>query len=179
MVCCALISGPSIRMSAKAIQTPESPVRGRAGHLFKSLLTTVAAICLLAPASQAADEVDEVEAALIQLASAQEKDGFDFRADIWERQLTPDLGKAVRVQFFKGNEYRVCVAVPPKSGVQIAAHVLDVEGRPIESKVETAEGGWGITLSVTPKRTGVYVVVVRRSGGKERATVCAMITGYK
>jgi hypothetical protein len=143
------------------------------------LLAALAAIFVLAPRSNAADEVDEVEAALIKLASAQEKDGFDFRADIWERQLTPDLGKAVRVQFFKGNEYRVCVAVPPKSGVQIAAHVLDVEGRPVESKVETAEGGWGITLSVTPKRTGVYVVVVRRSGGKERATVCAMITGYK
>src|SRR4051794_1093569 len=103
-----------------------------------------------------ADDVDEVEAAVVKLASAQEKDGFDFRADIWERQLTPDLGKAVRVQFFKGNEYRVCVAVSPQSGVQIAAHVLDVEGPPVESKVKTAEGGWGVTLFVKPKRTGVF-----------------------
>jgi hypothetical protein len=69
--------------------------------------------------------------------------------------------------------------VPPQSGVQIAAHVLDMEGRPIESKSEAAEGGWGVTLSVKPARTGVFVVVVRQSGGAEKPTVVAMITGYK
>jgi hypothetical protein len=63
--------------------------------------------------------------------------------------------------------------------VQIAAHVLDMQGQPIESKVEPTEGGWGAVLHVTPKRTGVFVVVVRRSGGAEKATMCAMISGYK
>jgi hypothetical protein len=145
--------------------------------LLSSAVMLTAGLMVAKPA--AADEVDDVEAAVVKLATAQEKDGFDFRADIWERQLQPNLGKAVRVQFFKGNEYRVCVAVPPQSGVQIAAHVLDVEGHPVESKVETAEGGWGVTLSVQPKHTGVYVVVVRNSGGKEKTTVCAMISGYK
>ncbi len=149
--------------------------------MFIILLSAAALVlaCLTWPAPVAADEVDDVEAAVVKLATRQEKEGFDFRADIWERQLTPDLGKAVRVQLFKGNDYRVCVAVPPKSGVQIAAHVLDVEGKPVESKVETEEGGWGITLSVKPKRTGVYVVVVRNDGGREKATTVAMITGYK
>jgi hypothetical protein len=137
----------------------------------------VMSVLMAAPAL--ADEVDDVETALVKLATKQEKEGFDFRADIWERQLTPDLGKAVRVQFFKGNDYRVCVAVPPRSGVQIAAHVLDMEGHAVESKAEAAEGGWGITLSVKPTRTAVYVVVVRHAGGAEKVVPCAMISGYK
>ena len=166
-------------MSATAIKTPANPTTTRAKCFSILLSATLVIACVVAPAAVAADEVDEVEAAVVKLATKQEKDGFDFRADIWERQLTPDLGKAVRVQFFKGNDYRVCVAVPPNSGVQIAAHVLDVEGKPVESKVEAAEGGWGVTLSVKPQRTGVFVVVVRRSGGAEKSTVCAMITGYK
>lgn len=164
-------------MTAPALPRPAHPPR----RPFHIPLTSIFLLFLLAVGTlpAGADEVDDVEKALVKLAGKQEKAGFDFRADIWERQLTPDLGKAVRVQFFKGNEYRVCIAVPPESGVQIAAHVLDVEGQPVESKVVTEEGGWGVTLSVTPKRTGVYVVVVRRSGGKEKSTVVAMISGYK
>jgi hypothetical protein len=54
-----------------------------------------------------------------------------------------------------------------------------MEGHPVESKVEAAEGGWGVTLSVKPTRTAVYVVVVRHSGGPEKTVPCAMISGYK
>ena len=126
-----------------------------------------------------ADELEDVETAIVKMAGKHEKEGFDFRADIWERELTPELGKAVRVQFFKGNDCRVCVAVSPKSGVQIAAHVLDGEGKVVESKIEAEEGAWGATLHVKPKRTGVYVVVVRHAGGKDKPAICAMITGYK
>jgi hypothetical protein len=165
-------------MSAIAIKRAVVPTMGSARR-FSILLSPVLMLMCVFSAIAVGDEVDEVEAAVVKLATKQEKEGFDFRADIWERPLPPNLGKAVRVQFFKGNEYRVCVAVPPQSGVQIAAHVLDMEGKPVESKVETEEGGWGATLFVKPERTGVYVVVVRRSGGKEKTTVCAMINGYK
>lgn len=166
-------------MSANAISNPAAPKAG----LLKSL-TRAAAVCLLLAvvlpsAPLLADEVDDVEAAVVKIASAQEALGFDFRADIWERELTPELGKAVRVQFFKGNDYRVCVAVAPKTGVKIAAHVLDTEGRPIESKIESTDGGWGATLHVKPQRTGVYVVVIRHAGGTPKPALCAMITGYK
>jgi hypothetical protein len=171
--------GPDNDMSALATPNPASPTRGRAIPFSICLTAMMLTACLLSGQVAVADEVDDVEAAVIKLATKQEKEGFEFRADIWERPLTPDLGKAVRVQFFKGNDYRVCVAVPPDSGVQIAAHVLDTEGKPVESKVETVEGGWGLILHVKPKRTGVCVVVVRRSGGKEKSTMCAMITGYK
>lgn len=166
-------------MSANAISNPAAPQAG----LLK-FFSPAAAICLLlaallSPSSLRADEVDDVEAAVVKIASAQEAQGFDFRADIWERELTPELGKAVRVQFFKGNDYRVCVAVSPKTGVKIAAHVLDTEGKPVESKIETTDGAWGATLHVKPQRTGVYVVVIRHAGGTPKPALCAMITGYK
>ncbi|MFZ4763451.1 MAG: hypothetical protein ACOYMN_00755 [Roseimicrobium sp.] len=146
---------------------------------FGVLSVLALAAMLLGTQRCPADEVEQVETAVVSLAEAQEKDGFDFRADIWERELTPELGKAVRVQFFKGNEYRVCLAVSPKSGVQIAAHVLDIDGSPVENKIVTTDGGWGTTLHVKPKRTGVYVVVVRHASGKQKAAICAMISGYK
>jgi hypothetical protein len=165
-------------MSANVLKTTTVPLLDRVKNCT-ILLIPLLVMSVLTAMPAIADEVDDVESALVKLATKQEKEGFDFRADIWERQLTPDLGKAVRVQFFKGNDYRVCVAVPPQSGVQIAAHVLDMEGHAVESKVETAEGGWGVTLLVKPTRTAVYVVVVRHSGGPEKTVPCAMISGYK
>ena len=126
-----------------------------------------------------ASEEEDAEKAVLKLTEVQEKDGFDFRADIWARELKPDVGKAVRVQMFKGNEYRVCIAVPPQSGVKIAAHVLDTDGKPIETKSDPAGEGWGATLYVKPKRTGVYAVVMRQAESKGKVVPCAMITGYK
>ena len=143
------------------------------------LLATLLVFVLMPAAPVRADEAAQVEEALVELAKAQEAKGFDFRADIWERELSPEMGKAVRVQFFKGNEYRVCLAVSPKSGVQIVSQILDAEGKSIESKVEKAPGGWGVTLHVAPKRTGVYMVTVRHAGGAQKKVLCAMISGYK
>lgn len=145
---------------------------------FRFLLGAVALALFTGAPSVRADETEQVEAALVGLAKTQEALGFDFRADIWERELAPDMGKAVRMQFFKGNDYRVCVAVSPKSGVKIEAHILDGEGKPIETKSEATEGGWGVTLHVKPNRTGVYMVTIRNAGGQKKA-LCAMISGYK
>lgn len=146
-------------------------------HLLRACALLILCLGLAAPAL--ADEEKDVTDAVLGLTTKYEKDGFDFRADIWVRDLKPELGKAVRVQFFKGNDYRVCVAVPKDSGVQIAAHVLDAEGKPIEGKVEASEDGWGLVLYAKPKRTGLYVVAIHQSGGKAKTTTCAMITGYK
>jgi hypothetical protein len=123
-------------------------------------------------------EEDAQKAALL-LALPLEEAGFDFRADIWVRELTSEVGKAVRVQMFKGNDYRVCVSVPTGSGAQITAHVLDGEGANMEAKAEPTPDGAGTVLHVKPPRTGVYLFVVKLSGGKTKKTICAMITGYK
>ncbi|MEY4483719.1 MAG: hypothetical protein RL693_1171 [Verrucomicrobiota bacterium] len=165
-------------MRANAIFTSlHSPGRRQISHLL--VVSALAIFCLGSSSTVFADEEKQVTDAVLSLAARHEKDGFDFRADIWVRELKPELGKAVRVQFFKGNDYRVCVAVPKDSGVQIAAHVLDTEGKPVESKVETTEDGWGLVLHAKPKRTGLYVVAIRQAGGNAKPTTCAMITGYK
>lgn len=160
---------------------PETrPFAGAASRPTWSLLWGALLALFLTLPTVRADEAEQVEAALVELAKAQEAQGFDFRADIWERELAPEMGKGVRVQFFKGNDYRVCVAVAPKSGVKIEAHVLDADGKPMEAKVETVAGGWGVTLHVKPKRTGVYMVIIRSTaGGAQKKTLCAMISGYK
>ena len=98
---------------------------------------------------------------------------YDFRADVWERELKPDLGKAVRLQLFKGNEYRVCVAVAEHSDVLIEAHVLDINGENVEAAMD--KHGWGVVLTARPKHTGVYIVTIRQAGGKPKPVTCAMI----
>ena len=156
--------------------------RGRSGFVSRAvgMALLVFALAFLIPAAtaQAGEEAD-MTAALLKLSKPHEKAGYDFRADIWQRELDTEMGKAVRIQMFKGNEYRVCVAVAPGTGTSISAHVLDFEGKPAEDKVEASEGGWGITLHVKPKRTGVYLMVVRRADTEKRKAVCGMITGYR
>jgi hypothetical protein len=131
----------------------------------------------LCTGAQAGNEEEAAESAVLSLSKPLEKDGFDFRADIWERPLTAEIGKAVRIQLFKGNDYRVCVAVPRHAGVDIEAHVVDINGQSIEEKTDTK--GWGTILTVKPKHTGVHVVTIRESGGKPKTVTCTMIMGYK
>lgn len=127
----------------------------------------------------AANPERQAEHAVLYLAGQYEPEGFDFRSDIWQRDLNPNVGKAVRIQMFKGNDYRICVAVPPQSGVQIEAHLLDTTGKKIEQLIQTTEGSWGSVLHVKPPATGVYMLTIRRSGGAEITIPCSMISGYK
>ena len=113
------------------------------------------------------------------LAVALEEDGFYFRAEPWVSEITPQLGKAVRVQLFKGNDYRFCVAVPRDSGVKITATVLDFEGK-AGGDLRPLEEGWGLVLEYRPRKTGVYVVAVRElEGSPAKATPCAILVGYE
>ena len=134
---------------------------------------------LAGPMPSRAGNDSEAERAVLALAKPLEEAGFNFRADIWTRDLDADMGKAVRIQMFKGNEYRVCVAVSPVSGVQLTAHLLDSEQNAVEETTEVVNGGaWGLILHIKPKHTGIYLFVVRETGKGKKAQ-CAMITGYK
>ena len=142
---------------------------------------TLVAWCLLPGGVLSAAErgLSESESAAWAMAHPLEKEGFSFRAEAWERDLKPEVGKAVRVQLFKGNDYRFCIAVPMDSGVQITATVLDLEGRP-QGQLQAVEGGWGLVLSFKPKKTGVYAVAIRQTDkGRMKTVNCAMITGYQ
>lgn len=156
-----------------------SPIRTHSPKTLTRLNLFGLVALLLLPFAIQADEASDAEKAVQALVRPLEKEGFVFRADAWVKELKPEIGKAVRVQLFKGNDYRFCVAVPPQSGVQITATVLDFEGKP-GGDLRLLEDGWGLVLNYQPKKTGVYVIAVRQSEkGQSKPTVCAMVTGYQ
>ncbi len=143
------------------------------------LVCVTAALVLVSSAVFAGRDQTAPEAAAWSMARPLEAESYAFRAEAWEKELKPDLGKAVRVQLFKGNDYRFCIAVPMDSGVQITAAVLDGDGKPL-GQLQAVEKGWGLVLSFKPKKTGVYAVAIRQTNqGKAKVVPCAMLTGYK
>lgn len=127
----------------------------------------------------AASTGEEAEAAAQALARDQEDAGYMFRAEAWVGPLAKDVGKAVRMQLFKGNDYCIGVAVPRKSGVHVSGSVLDFKGQPV-GEIQPVLDGWGFLLFFKPKKTGVYVVTIHQAEtGKLEETSCAIITGYK
>lgn len=153
-------------------------------HVFSGsarLLGLCVGLLLLAPAPQvaAASAPEAAEAAARALADDQSDEGYQFRAEAWTGDLGKEVGKAVRLQLFKGNEYCIGVAVPRKSGVHITGAVLDFKGQPV-GEIQPVLDGWGFLLFFKPKRTGVYVVTVHQTDtGARKDTRCAIITGYK
>jgi len=122
---------------------------------------------------------EDAEAAALALAGDQENAGYMFRAEAWTGELSKDVGKAVKVQLFKGNEYCIGVAVPRGSGIHITGSVLDLDAKPV-GEIQPVLEGWGYLLFFKPKKTGVYVVTIRETDtGKKADTACAIITGYK
>lgn len=142
-----------------------------------ALLTALLALTF-APVMPAAP-AGEAEAAAKAMARDQEKDGYVFRAEAWKGVLGKDIGKAVKMQLFKGNEYCIGVAVPRQSGVHISGSVLDFKGEPV-GEIQPVVDGWGFLLFFKPKKTGVYVVTLHQTeAGKPQETDCAIITGYR
>jgi hypothetical protein len=132
------------------------------------------------PLSLSADIAADAEDAAQALARDQERlGGYSFRAEVWTGSLPQDMGKAVKMQLFKGHEYCIGVAVPRKSGVRVTGAVLDFQGQPV-GEIQPVLDGWGFLLFFKPKKTGVYVVVIRQEeDGRKKDTACALVTGYK
>lgn len=145
---------------------------------LRSALVHLVALFALALGCHAAPG-EEAEAAAQALARDQEAAGYVFRAEAWVGDLGKGVGKAVRMQLFKGNDYCIGVAVPRKSGVKVTGAVLDFQGQPV-GEIQPVLDGWGFLLFFKPKKTGVYVVTIRQDEtGKQADTACAIVTGYK
>lgn len=114
---------------------------------------------------------------LMDSVETYEKDGYEFRQQAWVGILKPELGRAVRVQFFKGLEYKVCISVPQDSGAKVAAVLLDGEGKQV-GQADPSEGAGNVVISAKPRRTGYYAVAIRLVEGK-KDVVCAMTQGWK
>ena len=144
--------------------------------IFSALLV----LTLLTPnARLLAGDKEDAEASAQALAYDPEKEDFNIRAETWLKELEPKVGKALRMQLYKGNEYCFCIAVPRKSGVHITAAVLDLEGKPAGEILPVLDG-WGLVLFYKPKKTGVYMIAIHETDqGKRKDVPCAIVTGYK
>lgn len=150
-----------------------------ASHSRRHILGSVMACVGLFAAQIYASPAEEAEAAAQALARDQENQGYMFRAEARAGDLKKDVGKAVRMQLFKGNEYCIGVAVPRKSGIHVTGAVLGLDGQPV-GEIQPVLDGWGFLLFFKPKKTGVYVVTIREAeSGKQADTACSIITGYR
>jgi hypothetical protein len=129
---------------------------------------------------QAADQ-GSAERAARAAAAPWEAQGYAFRAESWVRDLAPDVGKAIRVQLFKGLDYRFAVAVPAQSGASVAAAVLDSRGKEASRVTGKEAEAPALVLSIKPKKTGVYMIVVRQAASQApaRTVSCCVLTGFK
>lgn len=126
-----------------------------------------------------ADENEDAEKAASALAYDQEAEGYNIRAEVRTSILEPKLGKATRMQLFKGNEYCFCIATPKNAGVHITGAVLDLEGKPAGEILPVLDG-WGFVLFYKPRKTGMYMIAIHQTEqGKRKAVPCSMVTGYK
>jgi hypothetical protein len=146
-------------------------------HRRRFIIATLFLACLVVVAKEPAGAEVVARAAVAPL----EKMGYVFRADPWLKEVAPDLGKAVRLQLFKGHDYRFAITRDPNSEASIAAAVLDFEGRVISQELPATEAGKCLLLSVKPKQTGVYAVTLRQIDAteKSRPVSCCILTGYK
>ncbi|MBE2285451.1 MAG: hypothetical protein IAE77_18465 [Prosthecobacter sp.] len=146
---------------------------------FTALLVAALQLILLQATSLRAADREDAEAAAQALAYDQENEGFNIRAESWSRDLQPKLGKATRMQLYKGNEYCFCVAVPKKSGVHITGAVLDLEGKP-SGEILPVLDGWGFVLFYKPKKTGMYMIAIHQTEkGKRKEVPVVMVSGYR
>lgn len=150
----------------------------------RPLWGALCALILLA-ASAAAEPVTEdlvrAEDTAVTEANKAEKDGFSIRQELWTGELTPTKGKAIKLQLFKGLEYRFWLAAGTKDAdTKLSIKIVDQSGKIVgPDKQSDFEGkkGKGTEFAFTPKKTGLCLILIKLEGKKPRQ--CVMVTGYK
>lgn len=89
-------------------------------------------------------------------------DSFMLRQDYWKDDLTTETGKALRLQFFKGNRYRFFFAaskdlLPDKALLQL--RIYDKASQEVASASSTSSTNV-VGLEFKPKSTGLYLVLM-------------------
>ena len=101
-------------------------------------------------------------AALTAASSYLDDDDFMLREDYWKGGVTPHTGKAVRLQFFKGNTYRFFFAIEPEkanAATTLSMRIYDAQSREVAlSQSKPAETS--TALRFEPKATGLYLVLM-------------------
>ncbi len=112
-------------------------------------------------------------------------DAFLLRQDYWQGNLTTETGKALQLQFFKGNRYRFFFAVskehlPDKALLHL--HIYDKASNEVAS-VSSQGSANVIDLQFNPKSTGLYLVLmsieVPKNSSARTGIPSVMFYGYE
>ena len=101
------------------------------------------------------------KAARAAAAKYEKRKGFRLRQDFWSGVLSGVKGKAIRLQFFKGNKYRLFLAAAEaekKAKTKLHVMVIDRAGNVI---AESRGGDNVATVEVKPPKTGAYMILMR------------------
>lgn len=134
-------------------------------RLFPLLASLVLSGTLAGTASAQGFPEDAPEHQALTLASEALGDSaFTLRQDYWKGLVTPESGRAVRLQFFKRNLYRLYFGVAPSAlpkGAKLHLHIFDSENK--EVAAATGEpGAAAVSLAFeNTLRTGVYLILMR------------------
>jgi len=112
-------------------------------------------------------------------------DAFLLRQDYWKGNLNTETGKALQLQFFKGNQYRFFFAVrkdrlPDKAVLHL--HLYDKASHEVAS-VSSVNSTNVIDLEFKPKSTGLYLVLmsieVPKNSSARTGIPSVMFYGYE
>lgn len=91
-------------------------------------------------------------------------DDFTIRNDYWKGIVTTSKGTALRLQFFKGNTYRLFYGVSTKTlpeDARLHLHLFDAKEKEVAS-ISGAPGQAAIALNLEKvRKTGLYLVLMR------------------
>ena len=90
--------------------------------------------------------------------------GFTLRQDYWKGLVNPGTGRAVRLQFFKRNLYRLYFGVAPSElpkGAKLHLHIFDSKNKEVATAA-AEPGAAAVTLAFeNTLRTGLYLILMR------------------
>ena len=93
-----------------------------------------------------------------------EREGFTLRNDYWEGIVSTDLGTAMRLQFFKGNLYRLFFGVDTRflpKDARLHLQIFDTREREVAAAYVDSGPVAAVTLEFTPRKTGLYLILMR------------------
>lgn len=109
------------------------------------------------------------------------KRGYTLRAESWRGDLAANVAKPIAQQLFKGNEYRFYAGAFEKNA-RISVHVYDADGNIADAETwdrTDAEGQSFSGVSVQPKRTGTYYLIVKIEHSPAARTEWGMVYAFK
>jgi hypothetical protein len=100
---------------------------------------------------------------LLDFSGALGNEGFKVRDGCWTGRLEGGKARSIKLNFFAGNQYWLCAAVPGEGrGLQIK--VYDAAAKPVEV-IPYQQAGLA-AAGLTADRTGLYFVEIQTSPGQ-------------